>query len=110
MRRFACWGLEMEVSEVPLSADNQQFAITIAGTAYRIRLVWRDEFWCLDLLNSDETPVALSLPLLAGADLLAPYAYLNLGFSLFVNSDTEGQENPTKTDLGLYSHLYIVTE
>lgn len=100
----------MNISEIPLSADNQNFAITIAGVQYRMRMVWRDEFWCLDLLNSDETPVALSLPLLACADLLAPYSYLSLGFSLFVNRDTEGQENPTKTDLGLYSHLYIVTE
>lgn len=100
----------MNISEIPLSADNQNFAISIAGTQYRMRLVWRDAFWCLDLLNGDQTPVALSLPLLAGANLLAPYAYLNLGFSLLVNSDTEGQENPTKTDLGLYSHLYIVTE
>ncbi|AUG99754.1 hypothetical protein CWC46_07915 [Prodigiosinella confusarubida] len=100
----------MNISEIPLSADNQNFAITIAGTAYRMRLVWRDAFWCLDLLNGDQTSIALSLPLLAGADLLAPYAYLNLGFSMFVNSDTEGQENPTKTDLGIYSHLYVVTE
>ncbi|SCC69844.1 phage baseplate plug family protein [Kosakonia oryziphila] len=100
----------MNISEIPLSADNQNFAITIAGTAYRMRLVWRDSFWCLDLLNSDQTPVALSLPLVAGSNLLGQYAYLNLGFSLFVNSDIAGQENPTKTDLGFYSHLYIVTE
>ncbi|VTP13227.1 hypothetical protein PUATCC27989T_01063 [Phytobacter ursingii] len=100
----------MSISEIPLSADNQKFSISIAGTVYRMRLVWRDSFWCLDLLNSDETPVAMSLPLVAGSNLLEQYAYLNLGFSLFVNSDTEGQENPTKTDLGLYSHLYVVTE
>lgn len=99
----------MNISEIPLSADNQKFSVSIAGTQYRMRLAWRDPVWCLDLLNSDETPVALSLPLLPGTDLLAQYAYLNLGFSLFVNSDVEGQENPTKTDLGLYSHLYVVT-
>lgn len=99
----------MAISEIPLSADNQQFAITIAGTAYRMRLVWRDSFWCLDLLNSDQTPIAISLPLLMGGDLLEQYAHLGLGFSLYVGTDVAGQE-PTKTDLGFYSHLYIVTE
>lgn len=99
----------MTISEIPLSADNQQFAITIAGTAYRMRLVWRESFWCLDLLNSDQSPVVLSLPLFTGADLLGQYAYMDLGFSLYIGTDVAGQE-PTKTDLGFYSHLYIVTE
>ncbi|EPR9225482.1 phage baseplate plug family protein [Citrobacter amalonaticus] len=99
----------MTISEIPLSADNQQFAITIAGTAYRMRLVWRESFWCLDLLNSDQTPIVLSLPLFTGADLLGQYAYLDLGFSLYIGADAAGHE-PTKTDLGFHSHLYIVTE
>jgi len=99
----------MNISEIPLSADNQQFAITISGAAYRIRLVWRDSFWCLDLLYSDQTPIALSLPLITGADLLGQHAYLGLRFSLYVGTDVAGRE-PTKTDLGFYSHLYIVTE
>lgn len=100
----------MSVSEIPLSADNQQFAITIAGVNYRMRLVWREHSWTLDLLNADKTPVALSLSLIAGSDLLEQYAYLNLGFSLYVGSDVQERENPTKNDLGLLSHLYIVTE
>lgn len=99
----------MNISEIPLSADNQQFAIAITGTTYRMRLVWLDAFWCLDLLNSDRSAIAQSLPLLAGTDLLEQYAYLGLGFSLYVGTDIAGGE-PTKTDLGLYSHLYIVTE
>jgi hypothetical protein len=50
------------------------------------------------------------LALVTGADLLAQYAYLNLGFSLVVGTDIAGQENPTKADLGITSHLYVVTE
>lgn len=100
----------MNISEIPLSPDNQQFSVAISGVTYRMRLVWRDPVWYLDLLNADKTPIALALPLVAGADLLAQYGYLNLGFSLVAGSDVDGQENPTKTDLGIYSHLYAITE
>ncbi|HKS34812.1 MAG TPA: hypothetical protein VJS14_13895 [Enterobacteriaceae bacterium] len=99
----------MNINEIPLSADNQHFTVAIAGTTYRMRLVWRETFWCLDLLNNDQTPVALSLPLVTGADLLDAYDYLNLGFSLLVGA-ADGRDAPTKTDLGRFSHLYVITE
>ncbi|MEN0630534.1 hypothetical protein AAIG33_24400 [Phytobacter ursingii] len=100
----------MNISEIPLSPDNGQFSVSIAGKTYLMRIIWRDPCWYLDLLNADQTPVAQALPLVAGADLLAQYAYLNLGFLLVVGTDIAGQENPTKADLGITSHLYVVTE
>ena len=100
----------MNISEIPLSPDNQQFVIAVSGVTYTMRINWRDPVWYLDLLSADLTPVALALPLVAGADLLAQYAYLNLGFLLVVGTDSAGQENPTKADLGITSHLYVVTE
>jgi hypothetical protein len=60
-----------------------------------MRIIWRDPVWCLDLLNSDKRRWRW-LPLITGADLLAQYAYLNLGFKLVVVCDIAGQENPTK--------------
>ena len=100
----------MNISEIPLSPDNQQFVIAVSGVTYTMRINWRDPVWYLDLLSADLTPVALALPLITGVDLLAQYAYLNLGFSLVVGTDIAGQENPTKSDLGITSHLYVVTE
>lgn len=100
----------MTVNEIPLSPDNQQFSVTLSGTTYRMRIIWRDPVWCLDLMRSDKTPLALNLPLVTGAELLAQYSYLDLGFKLAVVCDIPGQENPTKTDLGITSHLYAVTE
>lgn len=101
----------MNISEIPLSPDNQKFTVTLAGTTYVMRLVWRDPVWCLDILNTDGTTVVVpSLPLVTGLDLLAPYEYLALGFKLMVGCDTAGQDYPTKTDLGLASHLYVITE
>lgn len=100
----------MNAKEIPLSSDNQQFSITIAQVQYVMRINWREPCWYLDLLNADLSPVALALPLITGADLLAQYSYLNLGFSLVVVCDVSGQENPTELDLGADSHLLIVTE
>jgi hypothetical protein len=72
-------------------------------------LSWRDPVWCLDLFRDDSTPLALAMPLVTGL-ICWRNIYLNLGFALVVGTDIVGQENPTKTDLGITSHLYVVTE
>jgi hypothetical protein len=36
------------------------------------------------------------IPLITGADLLAQYRYLGLGFSLYVGCDNPASENPPK--------------
>jgi hypothetical protein len=62
-----------------------------------MRINWRDPVWYLDLLSADLTPVALALPLVTGADLLAQYAYLNLGFcwwSVLISPDRKTPQKP----------------
>ncbi|WP_158780594.1 hypothetical protein [Pantoea sp. BAV 3049] len=101
----------MQYREIPLSADNQQFSIAINGTTYTIRALWRDDAgWVIDLLDSGGTAIINGIPLVTGADLLSQYKYLGLGFVLMVICDVAGQSYPTKTDLGTYSHLYVITE
>lgn len=100
----------MAIQEIPLTADNQQFGIILAGASYRISITWRDAYWIMDLLNDKGEPVILGIPLVVGADLLAQYAYMNLGFKLVVGCDDSAQDYPTKTDLGTRSHLLVSTE
>lgn len=100
----------MNLVEIPLTANNQSFSVTINNVDYQMSVIWRETFWALDINDANAQPLALSLPLITGADLLAQYAYLNLGFSLIVLCDKAGQEDPTKDDLGTYSHLYVFTE
>ncbi|EJD3719794.1 hypothetical protein ABRO35_005221 [Salmonella enterica subsp. enterica serovar Lattenkamp] len=100
----------MAVTEIPLSPDNQTFTITLAGTEYQIRALWRGAFWVIDLMDSTGALIIGSIPLVTGADLLAQYGYLNLGFSLYVVCDDPRYEYPTETDLGIRSHLYAKTE
>ncbi|HHS9617944.1 TPA: phage baseplate plug family protein [Raoultella planticola] len=100
----------MTVSEIPLSPDNQIFAITLAGQNFQMSITWRAAFWCLDIMDSSGADLIKGIPLITGADLLAQYYYLGLGFSLYVGCDNPVNENPTQTDLGISSHLYVVTE
>ncbi|MBZ7137430.1 phage baseplate plug family protein [Klebsiella grimontii] len=100
----------MSVSEIPLSPENQSFSISLAGQSFQIAVTWRAAFWCLDIMDSAGADLIKGVPLITGADLLAQYDYLGLGFSLYVGCDSPASENPTETDLGINSHLYAVTE
>ena len=101
----------MVVTEIPLTADNQTFSITLNGNSLTMRIVWRDTMgWILDLKDSSDTDLIAGIPLVTGVDLLAQYAYLGLGFGLAVACDEPGVEYPTQTGLGTTSHLYAVTE
>lgn len=100
----------METQEIPLSAANQQFTITLAGNSLRMSVTWRALFWALDIMDAGGSPLVMGIPLITGADLLAQYRHLGLGFSLYVGCDDPTTENPTESDLGTNSHLYAVTE
>lgn len=100
----------MAISEIPLSPENQQFSISLAGQSFQMSVTWRAVFWCLDIMDSGGNDLIKGIPLITGADLMAQYAYLNLGFSLYVGCDDPANENPTEADLGINSHLYAVTE
>lgn len=100
----------MQILEIPLTPDNQKFGIVLAGMAYQMRINWCEAFWMLDLMDSSEQPIISGIPLVTGADLLAQYSYLNLGFKLTVVCDDSTQDYPTKTDLGTSSHLLAITE
>lgn len=100
----------MALSEIPLSPDGQSFNIALGGTNYQVRVTWRGLFWCMDLMTGSGTIIIAGMPMITGYDLLEQYRHLNLGFSLYVICDVEGQENPTQYDLGITSHLYAQIE
>ncbi|WP_315313138.1 phage baseplate plug protein [Pantoea vagans] len=101
----------MQANEIPLSPDNQQFTTAINGVNYSILTLWRDDAgWIIDLLDSSGKAIVTGIPLVTGANLLAQFAYLNLGFGLAVVCDDPAMDYPTKTDLGIRSHLLAVTE
>lgn len=100
----------MKVQEIPLSADNQHFAISIDGVMYNMNILWRGTFWVLDLQDSGGAPLILGIPLVAGTNLLEQYNHMQLDFAMVVECDNPQQEYPTQYDLGATSHLYLITE
>lgn len=100
----------MAITEIRLTPDNQTFSISQGGHDYGMRIVWHGTCWFLDLLDSNNGLIIGGIALITGADLLAQYQHLGLGFSLYVVCDDPASENPGATDLGITSHLYISTK
>jgi hypothetical protein len=97
--------------EIPLSPNAQTLAVKLAGTTYQLTVLWRDDpsgGWILDLADNAGNPVISGMALVTGADLLAQYAHLELGFALYVQSDNDPTAPPTYADLGVSAHLYAV--
>lgn len=99
----------MNINEIPLSPDNQLFDISLNNVIYKIRLIWRKNSWFLDLQNDSGVDIIAGIPLVSGIDLLAQYAYLQLGFGLVVLSDTNS-DGAGQFELGYYSHLCVISE
>jgi len=100
----------MTIEEIPLTADNQQFSITLAGTTWQVRILWRGSCWVMDLQDERGEALVSGLPLVTGVDLLAQYAWLQPGIKLIVVCDANDRDYPTQTDLGSNSHLMVITE
>lgn len=99
----------MVINEIPLTATNQQFSITLSGTVWQMRIIWRDVAgWVLDMLNASGAPVITGIPLLPGQDLLAQYGWLNPGGRLVVV--TEDKQPPGETSPGQTAKFYWLTD
>lgn len=100
----------MAIWIIPLTPEPQSFGITLAGRELRLTVRWHeapDGGWLLDIAEPESrAPILGGVPLVAGCDLLAPYAYLNLGGELRI----DGDEPPTLDNLGDNVRLLFVTE
>jgi hypothetical protein len=55
----------------------EKFNVSISGTVYNFRQLWNENgYWTLDILDSDETAIALSIKIVAGIPLLQQYPQL----------------------------------
>ncbi|HHG9944815.1 TPA: hypothetical protein ACPZLH_000701 [Yersinia enterocolitica] len=101
----------MNITEIPLTPNNQQFRIQLAGVTYTIKIVWRDAAgWIMDLMDSGGEVLLSGVPLVPGVDLLEQYPDLDISGAMVVGCDNGSPEYPTKTNLGGHSHLIFVQE
>lgn len=98
----------MTTYEIPLSAGNQRFNITLNGIAYQLSLIWRNSInggWYLDIARPDGTPLVMGIPLTLGTSITEQYQHKIAGQIFVITSD--GQ-NPTFDGLGSTTKLYWV--
>jgi len=103
----------LQVFEVPLSPQPQQFQITLGGNQLNLTFLYRDApmgGWTVDILNNAYAPIVCGVPLVTGTDLLAQYGYLEFGGQLWVTSDGDPDAVPTFFNLGAIpgGHLYWI--
>ncbi|MDE9553375.1 hypothetical protein KKJ06_19745 [Xenorhabdus bovienii] len=97
----------MNIIEIPLRAENQQFDIQLGGINYRMQLQWRDcAGWILDIMQGNSEPVVTGIPLVFGVDILEQHRYLGFNGSLvFYGDDPKNETN--KVELGKNNRLYF---
>ena len=97
--------------EIPITPSvPQTFTISLAGTFYNLTVRWSTSMaaWFLDLADATNNFLLNGVPLITGADLLAQYAYLDIGGQLVVQSDNDLSLVPDFDTLGVTGHLYFV--
>lgn len=102
----------MDIFLVPLDTSNQSFEIQLAGRELVLDCVWNGQAgaWMLSLYDGlTDEPLLMSMPLVAGIDLLAQHKYLGIDGQLFVYTDGDETAPPTLDNLGVESNLYLVT-
>ncbi|PHM39265.1 hypothetical protein Xmau_02869 [Xenorhabdus mauleonii] len=99
----------MNIIEIPLQAENQQFDIQLGGINYRMQLQWCDwAGWVLDIMHSNSRPIVTGIPLVFGVDILEQHSYLGFKGSLvFYCNDPKSEAN--KEELGKNNRLYFVS-
>ncbi|CDG20696.1 conserved protein of unknown function [Xenorhabdus poinarii G6] len=97
----------MNIVEIPLRAENQQFDIQLGGINYRMQLQWRDcAGWILDIMHPNSEPIVTGIPLVFGVDILEQHSYLSFNGSLVFYYDDPKNETG-KEELGKNNRLYF---
>lgn len=96
--------------EIPLTSQNQSFSISLAGVTYNLTVTWNNisQTWVLDIADENDNDILTGIQMTTGEDLLSPYAYLQFGGQLYVQTDNNTLMAPTFTNLGSTSHLYFI--
>lgn len=93
----------MVLYEIPLLDRNQKFFIKLNKVNYQLKLVYLKR-WYLDIYQANAEPIARSIPLVSGIDILSPYSHLING-SMYVQNLNE-DESQSFNDLGTNIKLF----
>jgi hypothetical protein len=91
-------------------AQPQVVQVSLNGVTYTMKIRWCSpaDCWMLDLSDIYGNPILQGLPMITGADLLAQYEYLGLGFALVVQTSNDANAVPTFANMGTVANLYAL--
>lgn len=96
--------------EIPLnSKPEQRFTVVINDVKYDVRVILnsRTGIWTMDLATGNED-IVTGIALLPGVDIFEQYN-LDVGIGYVVNLENS-RRDPSKSNLGRNSRLFILTE
>lgn len=105
----------MATSTIPLLAGQPQFVtVPISGLDYRLGFAWIDApqgGWVLSIERDADGAALLSgVPLITGADILAPHRHLGIGAEFYLTTTGDADAVATFDGLGVTSQVLVVTE
>lgn len=97
--------------EIPLTPEPQAQSIALGANTYEVQVQWgyTNNTWLMHLNDENGVRLISSIPLVAATDLLEPYAYMNLGGSLYARTEGDFLTPPTYENLGTLGRLFFVT-
>lgn len=100
-----------KVVTIPLIAKPQKLSLVLNGLTYNLTVRWCTpaQAWIMDIADVSDKPMITGMPLVTGADLLAQFAYKDIGGKLIVQTSNSPDTPPTFTNLGGDSQLYYVS-
>jgi len=96
--------------EIPVANAHCTVSVDLPGGTFGFRLAYADAAeggWILDISDANGNRLVCGIPLVTGADLLKPFAYLGFGGRLFVVDVADPASPPGFNDLGTNARLYF---
>ena len=101
----------MATYKLPLINKSQRLTVQLGAETYILTVDWNAlvNLWFVGIYDSGSSPLLLNIPLVAGADLLAPQETVGIPGKLLALQDGNGFLPPSYSDLGVTSNVYFVT-
>jgi hypothetical protein len=95
--------------KIPLKSVPQKLNIELAGELYRMTTAYNnyDAVWYMYLYNADGG-LLVTIPLVAGLNLLYQHQHLGVGGALAAVCDAHPLDSPSLSEMGVDGNVYFI--
>ena len=101
-------GMPDIIVEIPISARNQWFTVTLNGIYYRWHVYWvvPAACWVADIYDIEENKILCGIPFITGTDLFWQFPDLIQGNLIVISDQLPPDTVPDFVHLGITGHVY----